>query len=297
MPESNGDLLLTPKEFEIEKSTFKAIYVDITHKCNMNCANCYLPNRNIPDLELKQVVNAIKRLPHKTEIRLIGGEPTLYPHLQELIAQIRILGHKPSLISNGLKLSDRAFLSELYNVGLKDICISANGGNDDSVYKTTDQMVCAELKMQAIENVLDLPKIRLSIGCILHRNLNEHVPLFLYEKLKNRKGMFFINVRNIGNIGRNIQNKVDNYTFEEMIDILSIQLNFDKKKAVLMSPHQVIFQLSTKRQHNSLFLKITDWRNAGRISSLTPNLSRGRLNKNLKLSYFFEDVKFNEFGY
>lgn len=38
-------------ELQPEENTFLNIVVDLTHKCNMECANCYIPNRDIPDLD------------------------------------------------------------------------------------------------------------------------------------------------------------------------------------------------------------------------------------------------------
>jgi len=35
-----------------QDNTFTNIVIDLTHRCNMECANCYIPNRNIPDLEV-----------------------------------------------------------------------------------------------------------------------------------------------------------------------------------------------------------------------------------------------------
>ena len=43
-----------------EKNTFSNIVVDLTHRCNMECANCYIPNRDIPDFE-KHIDTSYKR--------------------------------------------------------------------------------------------------------------------------------------------------------------------------------------------------------------------------------------------
>ena len=44
-----------------ENSTYKAVYCDIVHRCNMECANCYLPNRDLPDLHTEKVIEFISR--------------------------------------------------------------------------------------------------------------------------------------------------------------------------------------------------------------------------------------------
>lgn len=40
-----------------EENTFETVMVDITHKCNMACANCYLPDRTPPDMDIKRLAS------------------------------------------------------------------------------------------------------------------------------------------------------------------------------------------------------------------------------------------------
>ena len=42
-------------ELEPEQNTFSNIVVDLTHKCNMECANCYIPIRDVPDLDKEKL--------------------------------------------------------------------------------------------------------------------------------------------------------------------------------------------------------------------------------------------------
>ena len=37
-------------ELEPENNTFTDVTADVTHQCNMTCSNCYIPNRDIPDI-------------------------------------------------------------------------------------------------------------------------------------------------------------------------------------------------------------------------------------------------------
>jgi len=43
-------------ELPPEQNHFSDVVIDITHRCNMNCKNCYIPNREIPDLD-KDIVD------------------------------------------------------------------------------------------------------------------------------------------------------------------------------------------------------------------------------------------------
>ncbi len=75
-----GHFTLAPEE-----NIFESLVVDLTHRCNMTCANCYLPNRTIPDLDVDRLYDALARLPKRTYIRLIGAEPTLRVDLPDII--------------------------------------------------------------------------------------------------------------------------------------------------------------------------------------------------------------------
>jgi len=49
--------------FALEACPFETVIVDVTHRCNMACANCYIPNRSIPDLDADWILSRIARLP------------------------------------------------------------------------------------------------------------------------------------------------------------------------------------------------------------------------------------------
>ena len=76
-------------ELEPEKNHFYTLLADVTHKCQMSCANCYIPNRNMPDMDFNKFENFVKRLPWRTDIRLIGAEATLRKDLPNLIHMLR----------------------------------------------------------------------------------------------------------------------------------------------------------------------------------------------------------------
>ena len=87
-------------ELQPEENTFSNVVIDLTHRCNMECANCYIPNRELPDLDKHKLYEFLKRLPNRTYIRLIGAEPTMREDIFEIISTIKNIGHRPSLTTN-----------------------------------------------------------------------------------------------------------------------------------------------------------------------------------------------------
>ena len=57
-------------------------------------------------------------------ITLIGGEPTLYPYLFDVIRYSSDKNIKCGFVSNGLKYSDNSFLQKLISHGIKNFSIS-----------------------------------------------------------------------------------------------------------------------------------------------------------------------------
>ena len=100
-------------ELEPENNTFQDVVIDVTHRCNMTCKNCYIPNRDIPDMNMERMLAAISKFPKKTMIRIIGAEPTMRKDLFEMISRIKKTRNRVTLLTNGLRLSRNAYVKDL----------------------------------------------------------------------------------------------------------------------------------------------------------------------------------------
>jgi len=100
-----------------ENNTFHTLSIQTTYQCNMKCANCYLGhmlnNPDYADIDLKVFEDSISKLPGKCDIRLIGAEPTMNDNLFELIRITRKYNHRPSLLTNGLKLGQEDYVIKM----------------------------------------------------------------------------------------------------------------------------------------------------------------------------------------
>ena len=117
---------LKMKLLDPEQNTFDAIMVDLTHRCNMECANCYIPNREIPDMDKDKLFEFVSKLPKRTFVRLIGAEATMRDDLFEIISEVKNLGHRVSLTTNGLKLGREEYVVKLKEAGLRLVLLSMN---------------------------------------------------------------------------------------------------------------------------------------------------------------------------
>ena len=312
---------------EPENNSFKSLVVDLTHRCNMNCSNCYIPNRSIPDMDKDKLIKFIKRLPTKTFIRLIGAEPTVREDLPYIIKEIKKQGHHPSLTTNGLKLADYDYVKSLWKSGLKLFLISMNGADEDSIYKKLDNGRYAKRKIQALENLF---KIRafINVGCIIAKNINEHTPNRLVQLVVNTANKYdyhfnggwrspCIRIKNIGAIGRYMKGR--DISFMSLVRIVSEQLQVDES-SFLENPcitgsnlsipyqskiaedwftdkHENSYISSLKTSAGKLYIRLIDWTVNSNGVPLSGSRNRGRITKKWKIAPFFEDKKNNEFGY
>jgi radical SAM protein with 4Fe4S-binding SPASM domain len=130
----------------------------LTYACDNDCGHCYVGRpRDYPRIELQEWKKVIDNcwaagIPH---ITFTGGEATLSPHLRALIEYAEDVGLVTGLLTNGRKLSDRAYLDGLLEAGLDHIQITIES-HDNKIH---DQMVCASgawaETVRGIENSVD----------------------------------------------------------------------------------------------------------------------------------------------
>lgn len=307
-------------EQEPEQCTFSNIVIDLTHRCNMECANCYIPNRDIPDLDKNKLFNFLQRLPKRTYIRLIGAEPTMRDDLPEIISTVKSLGHRPSVTTNGLKLAQRDYVKELKRAGLRLLLHSMNGADCDEAYKQLDMGKWATVKVRALNNIF-AERLPINTGTIIARGINEYVlkrQVELFAECAIANGINLdttppynritpvLRVKSVGSIGRFMEGKA--YDIEELIDLAVQDLGVDRADIIQTSAGVVkagpqsgealtSYMFPYKTQAGTVLVRLIDWKvdDEGVIDHDNPN--RGRLTQNFTVAPFFEHVKKNEYGY
>ena len=126
--------------------SFKVLRVSLLNRCNLGCVYC---TENADDLrhanaiagkvylENSELLNIISRL-HKIldlkTIRLTGGEPLLYPKLNEIVKGIFDLGIEDiKLTTNGMLLDRQAAL--LKEAGLNSINVSLDAVDENAFFR------------------------------------------------------------------------------------------------------------------------------------------------------------------
>ncbi|MEM9383861.1 MAG: radical SAM protein [Pseudomonadota bacterium] len=272
----------TSQVYAPEENPYRTVMVDITHRCNMECRNCYIPNRHIPDMDADWLIDTISRFPRRTHIRLVGAEPTVRKDLPELIRRVRDAGHLPMILSNGLKLANRQYVRKLKEAGLRTVYLSFNGGFDDDAYDAIDDLRCAKRKAAALDS-LCAENMYISLGVILAREVNEHVIGPVFRAAAARRAVRELHLRSIGPIGRYMESPP--LQMAEMVDRLVLHTSLDRS---LVGDYEG--QGHIDFAVDGLRMQITQWPD---LESAT----RGRLAPDGTLQPAFEHVLVNEGGY
>jgi uncharacterized radical SAM superfamily Fe-S cluster-containing enzyme len=257
--------------------------IDVTHRCNMTCSNCYLPNRVIPDMDAQWLSSILSRLRKGTFIRLTGGEATLRRDLPDIIRDVRKHGHHPVVMTNGLKLADRAYVRELKKAGMQVCYLSFSGGFDDDLYEAIDEMRCAEKKRMAFEN-LRAEHVFTSIGMILIPNVNESAITATWKAIEQSRNVRELHLRAVGEMGRYMT------TPPAKLD----QMFAAFCNAAGVTPESIDIETRTHNAQEFYFgrvhVQMTEWPDLG-------STRRGRLTPEGMIAPFMEHIIANDGGY
>lgn len=121
--------------------TIGAAWLTTNRSCNNRCRWCYAQETNFMGKPMKfKLATKLVELLQKLEVKkivLIGGEPTLYPRLLDLVGLIKESGIRPVLITNGRMFANNEFAEMIVNAGLENIIFSVKGADKQQYLQLT----------------------------------------------------------------------------------------------------------------------------------------------------------------
>lgn len=153
--------------------------VSLTEKCNLRCIYCMPQDIKFEDdfvndvLSLKDYKTIIRNFSKLgiTKIRFTGGEPLMYPDLEELIhftsneCKIKEI----AMTSNAIGLSEK--IEKLKECGLTKVNISLDSFNEEKYRKITGGGELSEV-LKSIDKCLELG-IKVKINCVFINGMND----------------------------------------------------------------------------------------------------------------------------
>ena len=169
--------------------------VEVTDRCNLTCPHCYQePNNRKTDKSIETIIAQINSFPKDDySITLAGAEPTMRKDLCELIIQIRQLGRSVNILTNGLKLSDIDYVSELQASGCDYVTIGLN-------HPDYQGAAVHKKQLQAIQNCIQLNFKIKNINYTLENT--QQIPFILTEIQSFGNTAEEYRIRGGANIGR-----------------------------------------------------------------------------------------------
>lgn len=119
----------------------------ITYRSSQNVENIYAPTKNVTrELSLEEwrkIIDVawLAGIPH---IIFTGGEPTLRDDLIELLKHAENNGQVTGILTNGLRLNDKAYRDNLFSTGVDHLLILLDHNNPDS-WKALETSIIEDL--------------------------------------------------------------------------------------------------------------------------------------------------------
>ena len=159
-------------------SKVQYLRVILTEKCNLNCFFCHREGceKNDYSISKEEMYEYISMLIRQgiRKIKLMGGEPTLYPNLVEMIKKLKKIDSRLdiSIITNGI--AKKQIYNQIIEAGIDRINVSLHGYNTElftSITRGTERQL-----IQMFESIdyLKAKKVLGKINYVVLKDINEH---------------------------------------------------------------------------------------------------------------------------
>ena len=161
------------------QKSFFACWLTVNRACNLRCKWCYARDTGFAKKDEMPLPLARKIIDLCAEggigsIILIGGEPTVYPHILDVIRYATEKGIRTTLVTNGILLADEERLKAYLDAGLSKVSLSLKAHNAEA-YRNLTGADGFSLALDAIEN-LARAKAKFGVSTVL---TGENIPQFI----------------------------------------------------------------------------------------------------------------------
>ena len=153
--------------------------LSVTDRCNYRCVYCmdpdfrYMPKRELLSFDEYVTIARVCASLGIEKLRITGGEPTLYPHLDELITTLGGMGFKDiAMTTNGSRL-DRQPLARWRRDGLGRLTLSLDSLRPERVEKITRTKASPRTVIDAINLARAAGFDPIKINAVVMRGFND----------------------------------------------------------------------------------------------------------------------------
>jgi len=158
------------------------VNIDLTNRCNLNCPICFAnagKKGKVSEISLDDLDQMLDRIHSVHEVQppclqYSGGEPTIHPEFIECLRRAKERGYAQiQVATNGISFAqNREFAYQASEAGL-NIAYLQFDGLDDEIYRKTRGRPLYEIKLRALENLIQAD-IRTVLVPTIAKGLNDH---------------------------------------------------------------------------------------------------------------------------
>ena len=157
------------------------IWLTTNRRCNFRCLWCYAEgteyskDNNMSHETAQRLVNIGLGIGAKSFI-LLGGEPTLWPHLCSVCRYLTECEVEATIVTNGWRFADKDFAKEVKDTGVS-VNISLKAGNPIQ-YRQLTKVSAYGKTLLAIRNLVELgiaPSVTITANALVMDNLEQLV--------------------------------------------------------------------------------------------------------------------------
>lgn len=156
-------------------------WLEPTSQCNLSCYGCYRNNIKNSHKSLEQVKHELDFFQSQRKsdcISIAGGDPLLYPHIIELVKEIKSRGLKPIINTNGIALT-KELLHELKKAGVFGFTFhidSKQGRGREEKWRNKTEVELNELRLYYAEMLAAEGGMACSFNSTVYGDTLQYVP-------------------------------------------------------------------------------------------------------------------------
>lgn len=159
------------------KDRLQKCTITLNRACNLRCSWCYAKDtlfKSSDNMSMETFDNILKFCESSSlsRITLIGGEPTIYPHIFDCLEKLK--KYKVSLVSNGVVFSNELLAKKYIEYGISCFSISIKETNRYD-YKKITGFDKFEIVLQGIKNLISLGG-KVTVSFVITESNIERIP-------------------------------------------------------------------------------------------------------------------------
>lgn len=228
--------------------------VRMTERCNLACPICLAKanTEDTPDLDLGGLERLISSR-RGIKVDLMAAEPTLRPDLLDWVRKVKASGNIAALHTNGINLTDAAYVAALAEAGVDEVFLQFDGLNEAANIALRGRPLIKARKA-ALAN-LRKHNIATSLIVVIARGLNEEqvgatFRFALQPENDHVREVFFLGLRSMGSARQTGVFPGQQLMPDEIIDLLTTQepaLRREDIKAFNMAYFAMLSALSVRK--------------------------------------------------